>query len=106
MTALKIKPEYAALIGKVPNEQIAQLAGCTRSSVVNFAKRMKLKSYLPPGGQGSKLTMGILLQLGTKSDVDIAIEHGVSFSTVWQWRKKYRISAYREPKARKFEVSE
>jgi hypothetical protein len=91
----KITPDLAALIGKIPNQEVARRAGCAPSSVANFAHRKGLRSLNPRGGKWRRvLCLEILCEFGSRPDAEIAAKYGVQRDTVRRWRQARRITKW------------
>lgn len=87
---------HLALLGTLPDQEIAYLLGCSRQAVTAKRKALNIKPHTRIGLQW---TNELILQLGRSSDRQMAEQMGVSLRTVLSKRQAQGIKAHRQPLA-------
>lgn len=100
-------PEHLALMGKVPDAEVARVAGCARLTVVNYRKR---EAIAAPPRLRRKKTGEIVPKaayhrfLGLVEDTEIAAVFGVSRQAVGMTRKYRKLAVPELPSMRAWQI--
>lgn len=89
--------DFDALLGKVPDKEVAKRAGCSLTAVYYRRKKLNIPSF------DKWETLDSLLR--TMSDAEVAEELGCSLETVRKRRKLYKMPAPRKPALRQGQES-
>ncbi|HWM94150.1 MAG TPA: hypothetical protein VN493_25560 [Thermoanaerobaculia bacterium] len=90
--------KLAARLGKIPDRELARLAGISTEMVAKERKRHGIAAFRPPR-EPIKWTPKMIRRLGTASDAAVARKLGIHFSSVSYKRQLLGIPSFR-PKRR------
>lgn len=77
-------------LGNQPDSELSRLWGMTKTAVRN----LRVEQGIPACGQRIEWSL-IDVDLGTMSDRDVSVKHGIKFSTVFSRRKKLGVKAFK-----------
>ena len=90
--AIDWSAENIALLGTLPDQEVAYILGCSRQAI---AARRKVLGIVPHKPIGLQWTNDLILQLGCSSDRQLAEQMGVCVRTVLNKRHAQGITAHR-----------